>query len=387
MHVAAVIFGELRNALIAPKIRSLLLSRTPQASEAEFVLYFADNPVNFYQVRQWYEPLRRLSENHSVALLVRKPITAQILAEDCPLPVQLARNMSDLENFMAEHPVKVVFYVNNNKENFLPLRFPKQTHVHLSHGESDKASMASNQLKAYDKAFIAGPASRERILRELRNFDPSHLVEIGRPQLDTPQEKISIADDGRIVVLYAPTWEGDRPAMAYGSSVSHGLKIVSQLLSDPSIRVIYRPHPRSGVRERKHAVASREIKSSIERANLADPSARHIIDTSKEFGWLFGAADICICDISAVAADWLTTRKPLVVTQPADPCAKIDPAGLAGSLELLPASAASTVSDVVNRLVLEGTTEAQLSLVQHHFGDTTPGASMARFLKAARDLL
>ena len=43
-------------------------------------------------------------------------------------------------------------------------------------------------------------------------------------------------------VWYAPTWEGDRPSIAYGSLASHGVAIIEALLADPSIRIIYRPH-------------------------------------------------------------------------------------------------------------------------------------------------
>ena len=51
---------------------------------------------------------------------------------------------------------------------------------------------------------------------------------------------------GSARVWYAPTWEGDRPSIAYGSLASHGVAIIEALLADPSVRVIYRPHPRTG---------------------------------------------------------------------------------------------------------------------------------------------
>lgn len=386
-RIAEMISEKIKNALLEPKVRKSLSVRVPEAIGARFVLYFADDPLNSYQVRQWYEPMRRLAAEYPVTVLVRRPTTARDLATDSPLPVALVTNMSETEEFLLKHPVSVVFYVNNNKENFLMLRFREQTHVHLSHGESDKTSMTSNQLKAYDKAFIAGAASRERIMRQLRNFDATHLEEIGRPQLDAPKDRRRLPDDGRTVVLYAPTWEGDRPEMAYGSVLSHGETMVSSLLADPSIRLIYRPHPRVGVRQRKHTTVSAAIKASIEAANLADPSAKHTVDDAVDFGWPLEAADVCICDISAVATDWLATRKPLIVTRPLNPLAKVDAEGLAGELELLEAAEAMMVNDVVLRLAKDGTPPNQLALLRHHFGDTTPGASMQRFLQASRSLL
>ena len=112
-----------------------------------------------------------------MALLVHRPTTAADLLKDAPLPIFLAQGIDQVEKFIQDKGVRLVFYVNNNRDNFTVLRLAEQVHVHLSHGESDKISMASNQLKAYDYAFIAGQASRERILGSVRRMDPAKLVE------------------------------------------------------------------------------------------------------------------------------------------------------------------------------------------------------------------
>ena len=57
----------------------------------------------------------------------------------------------------------MVFYVNQNQQNFPAMRFADPAHVFICHGESDKDYMSSNQLKAYDRVFVAGTAARERI--------------------------------------------------------------------------------------------------------------------------------------------------------------------------------------------------------------------------------
>ena len=56
---------------------------------------------------------------------------------------------------------------------------------------------------------------------------------------------------------YAPTWEGDRPSIAYGSLASHGVAIIEALVADPSIRVIYRPHARTGYASASIAMQTR----------------------------------------------------------------------------------------------------------------------------------
>src|SRR5690606_27208275 len=107
---------------------------------------------------------------------------------------------------------------------------------------------SSSQYKAYDYSFIAGSAARERLRTALWGFDTDHRTfEIGRPQADHFVGEPPYAPDERTVVLYAPTWEGDRSSMGYGSVASHGESLVSTLLADPRFRVIYRPHPRTGV--------------------------------------------------------------------------------------------------------------------------------------------
>src|SRR5690606_39644095 len=131
-------------------------------------------------------------------------------------------------------------------------RYGRRWHVFINHGESDKMYMTTNQYKAYDYALIAGQAARDRLTRTLWDFDLDRkTIEIGRPQADYYSGATPYEPDDRRLVLYAPTWEGDRPAAAYGSVASHGEALVGALLADPRYRVIYRPHPRSRSEERR----------------------------------------------------------------------------------------------------------------------------------------
>lgn len=382
-----IVVNRIHNQLVERELVPQLAEVYPLPGTVECVLNFADDPVNSYQIRQWYEPMKQLAEVHPVAIMVRKPVTAKNLMADSPLPIALAKNMPQQEELISSNPVKIIFYVNNSKENFLTLRFKEPTHIHLSHGESDKVSMTSNQLKAYDFAFIAGSASRERILRELRHFDANHLIEVGRPQLDAPRSRREVPDDGRTVVLYAPTWEGDRPEMAYASIVSHGVKMVTKLLADPSIRLIYRPHPRVGVRDKSLGEASKSIRALIAEANELEPAAGHVVDETADFRPAMDVADVGIVDVSAMAVDWLATRKPVIITRPSDPLAHVDAAGLAATIGLFPEYQAGDIVESIGRLRSEGASDAQLAEVKRYFGDTSPGASMARFLSAVEQVL
>ncbi len=67
--------------------------------------------------------------------------------------------------------IRVVLYVNQNTRNFQMFRYGRRWHVFINHGESDKMYMTTNQYKAYDYAFIAGDAARERLARVLWDYD------------------------------------------------------------------------------------------------------------------------------------------------------------------------------------------------------------------------
>jgi hypothetical protein len=358
-------------------------------SEAPFrcAVYFSDEPVNLYQIRQWYAPLQELARTEPVVVISRMPETTILLLDECPLPVLHAPRVTDIEAFMAGHEIGLVLYVNQNVRNFQMLRFATPAHVFVSHGESDKSYMASNQLKAYDRVFIAGQAAAERLTGALVEFDvAARAVEIGRPQNDTTYPSPHLPADGRTTVLYAPTWEGDRPSMAYGSIDTHGEAILTALLADARFRVVYRPHPRSGAFQRSYGAASARLSALVEQANAADPTAHHLVDTHTAFGWHLAALDACITDVSAVALDWLATGKPLVLTRPSAPTAEVEPTRLNESVPLVDASEAAGIVKILDAAFAEPA-EARVDVVRHYFGDTSPGAATARFVAAATELI
>src|SRR5690554_3152794 len=245
-----------KNLLRSRKTRRQLAGRSdsfaPQApGTIEIAVYFADTKVNLYQVRQWYAPLAELSKTWPVAIISRSPGAALHLIDEAPVPTLYLRKVADLEKFVGDQELKIVFYVNQNARNFQMFRYGRMWHVFINHGESDKMYMTTNQFKAYDYSLVAGDAAVDRLRRKLWDFDVENkTIKIGRPQADHFAGELSYASDDRTVVLYSPTWEGDRDAAAYGSVQSHGVALVNALLADARYRVIYRPHPRSGVLDR-----------------------------------------------------------------------------------------------------------------------------------------
>lgn len=354
---------------------------TPAPGTIEIAVYFADGPVNMYQIRQWYAPLAALAEHRGVAILSRSPGAMLALADESPVPVVYARQVVDLERFVTEQAPKVVLYVNQNARNFQMMRYGRMWHVFVNHGESDKMYMTTNQFKAYDSALIAGDAARDRLAEALWDYDlDGRTIAIGRPQADHFAGEPPYPADGRTVVLYAPTWEGDRAAAAYGSIASHGTTIAEQVLASPRHRLVYRPHPRSGVLDPAYKAAHQRIVAAIEAANAADPSAHHVYDDGPTLGWQLAGADVAITDISAMIYDRLAVGKPLIVTRPVSPEADVDERGYLGDANWLRAADAGDVVARVDRAVTDADELARLRhWVQRYFGDTTPGVATARF--------
>jgi CDP-glycerol glycerophosphotransferase (TagB/SpsB family) len=262
-------------------------------------------------------------------------------------------------------------------------------HVFVNHGESDKMYMTTNQFKAYDYAFVAGQAALDRLSRKLWDFDlAKKAIAIGRPQADHLAGALPYTPDDRSVVLYAPTWEGDRPAAAYGSISTHGVALAEAVLASPAHRLVYRPHPRSGVLDPEYRAANQRIIAAIAAANGRDPRAQHIFDDGPELGWQLGAADVAITDISAMVYDRLATGKPILVTQPVSPEAEVDDGGFLGSADWLTAADAPGVLAILDRVQHDAGARKNLRFwAKHHFGDTTPGAATRRFHEAVEQLM
>ncbi len=361
----------------------------PRPGSIRVVVYFADSQVNLYQLRQWFAPLAELAETVPVAIISRSPGTALRLFDESPVPVAYLRSIAELEAFVADQDLRIVFYVNQNSKNFQMFRYGRMWHVFINHGESDKMYMTTNQFKAYDYSFVAGEAARDRLRRKLWDYDLDHrTLMIGRPQADHLAGTLPYTPDDRTVVLYAPTWEGDRDSAAYGSVASHGEAIVGALLATGTHRVLYRPHPRSGVIDPEFKRANQAIIASIGAANARDPAAQHVFDDGPELGWQLAAADVAITDISAMVYDRLATGKPIIITRPASANAEIDESGYLGAAEWLAPAESADIVAIAHRVQHDAEARRRLEFwVERHFGDTTPGEATRRFHLAIDRLL
>ncbi|MEP6853116.1 MAG: CDP-glycerol glycerophosphotransferase family protein [bacterium] len=352
------------------------------------MVYFPDTMTNLYQLQQWYGPLRRLDGEHRVGVVCLDSRTAAAVRAQTPFPVICAARSATLDDLVSRSTVSLALYVNHNVRNLQCLRFASMFHAYLGHGESDKVASTSNQVKAYDFVLVAGAAGRERLRRTLLHYDvDAHVRLVGRPPLDQPATAGPTAADRRPTVLYAPTWEGAQPSMAYSSVRSHGHQLLTSLLADGGLRVVYRPHPRTGANRPDFAIADAELRELISTSARTDPGAEHRVDTAPSWNPLAEPADVLVSDISAVASDWLVTGKPLVVTRPLSPAAYIDSDTLLDHLPSLPASAAGRAAEVVHAALADQVASQRRALTDYTLGDVTPGASTQRFLSVCSDLI
>ncbi|MEZ5184404.1 MAG: hypothetical protein R2720_01535 [Candidatus Nanopelagicales bacterium] len=337
-----VVMGRGRSALdTRAALRAWQRAAAQQPGQARVFVYFGSGLQYVYQIRDWLAPLSALAERVPVAVVVREPQVALAVKALTTLPVLLARWLADVDALMNTYLPDVVLYVNQNVSNFDLLAYARPQHVFLSHGESDKVYMVSNQAKAYDVTFVAGRAAVDRYRAALHDFDTeTKLRVIGRPQLHVDEDAPADLPATQLpqTVVYAPTTEGSAAPMEYGSLASHGVAMTRALLDSGRFRVIFRPHPQAGRRLASHAAAVRQITALLNAA-----PGGHYVDATLRFGWQRDVADALICDISAVAVDWLPTGKPLVITRPVQPLAPILDGGMLASMPLLTADRASEV--------------------------------------------
>ncbi len=354
------------------------------------MLYFPDTRESLYQLRPWYAPLRALDARHPVIGVFQDSRTAAVVREELALPVITIARYGALDELLARSEVKLALYVNHSPQNFSALRFTSLAHVYLTHGDSDKGVSVSNQSKAYDFSFVAGQAAVDRMASRLMFTDPNAwCIPVGRPQLDSaPIVTSGSGRPERPTVLYAPTWEGAQPSLAYGSVATHGAALVRRLLDSGRVVVAYRPHPLSGVTSPRYGSEDAVVRSLIAEAARRDPGAGHRVEVDRPLEASFAAADLLVCDVSAVAMDWLPSGKPLVVTEPAS--GDVATAGTR-MLEVVPRLALANLPDVVTLVVDQVTVDPdraeRLALVDYYLGDTSPGAATRRFLDACTEVI
>jgi len=235
----------------------------------EVMLYHSGPEGTAYQVNMWLSTLEALDRR--VLVMLRQPEHLSELAPTA-LPVACIPSGSDVMDFDLPS-VKVVLYVGNVGDNQHMIRHSSIKHVFIGHGDSDKSASANRVSRIYDEIWVAGPAGRARYHHANVGVADDAIVEVGRPQLGAVERRGS-RTGGVFTVLYAPTWEGWSTDMFLTSVQPMGESIVRLILEmGPGVRLVYKPHPMTGLRSSAVRRAHSKIIKLIASANDARAGA------------------------------------------------------------------------------------------------------------------
>ncbi|MCL2804227.1 MAG: CDP-glycerol glycerophosphotransferase family protein [Micrococcales bacterium] len=363
--------------------------------KAEVVVYFADTVRGLYQIEPWYGALRQLHLKHKVVIFGTDSRCIRRIRQDSGLPAFTLSHYATADDLISRSPIRLVLYVNHNSGNFFMLRFPNLVHVSIMHGDSDKVVSISNQTKAYDYTFVAGQAAIDRLETYLPRFDAAgRCLIIGRPQVETPGLTPTHLEQndhaaGLRTVLYAPTWEGGVPSAAYSSLQALGRPIVERILAHRDYRLVYRPHPLTGVRLAEFAETDQTLRQLVERAAAARPEPdSHQVSLGGDAMVDLAKADLLISDVSSLAIDFLPFNRPMLVTRPTAPGVVTAATRLMQTVPRLDPDGLDQLMETIDRQISSDPDQAtRAATTTYYLGQVEPGASTKAFVGACSAMI
>jgi len=359
--------------------------------QVDVAVYFPDEMPKAYQLTQWLATLEHHPADLSFGLVVRNLDVYHQLVKLTKLPVAYLPTFSELMKFYLISPIKAVMYVNNGMGNFQSLTVAELAHIHVNHGESDKVCMVSNRVKAYDRVFVAGEAAVRRHRAALSEFDEKVLVRVGRPQLDE-NPAASIPESTRRTILYAPTWTGEVEENNYTSMEFMGPKIVEAILTQPDVRLVYKPHPQIANDENSQIRKNhKKIIRLIQQANAKDSGAGHELREAGDILAIFPRVDLLISDISSIALDflYLRTEAPIILTDRRNDIEQLhidSPLSVATQV-LTQENIANATSIIGQVLETDDFFKGRKVLRDFYFDNVRAGESAPRFFNALKQVI
>lgn len=277
----------------------------------EVVFYFSSPVSGTYALGVWVDVINAI--RRPTLVILREPVHLESL-EGIRAPIVVTTTVADLERLVVPS-VRVVLYPTNVVKNNDMVRIPGPMHSFIGHGDSDKVGSFSPLNRMYDEIWVAGTAAIDRYTAVDEGIDTSTIRAVGRPQLaEIARAQPDRHGDGRLTVLYAPTWEGFFDEADYSSVAPMGLQIAQTVIRSGA-RLLFKPHPLTGHRLPAALKARIDIEAAIERAGNGNTVVAPGPDSLYT---AFNEADVLISDISSVITDFLASRKPYVVTNRGD---------------------------------------------------------------------
>jgi len=277
-------------------------------SDSEVAIYFGANTSTIYQFEQWISVFNHLEKNKKIVIITRDISTYTWVTKHTNYSVVYCRQLEDLMETYENSAIKCILYVNHGVRNFQSLTYRSALHVHINHGESEKTSTMSNQINAYNYAFIVGEAALNKYKYNLLKYDSNHFIQVGRPQLEHIQNIKMNLPKNKKIILYAPTWEGTHSSMNFTSLDEYGMQIVQLIIKNPNYYLIYKPHPNTGSRQPSTKYIHKKI------IKLLHTYHNGKVILSGDINAIYEHIDLAIFDNSAVAIDYLQVDKPMIMT-------------------------------------------------------------------------
>jgi len=283
-----------------------------EAYGPKFALHFTAPENTEFHVTMWLPYLDRVGEPYVV--VVREPYSFDPIASVTGIPVVYCPNASFLDQVVVPG-LKACFYPNNGALNSHMVRLYQLTHIHIGHGDSDKAAAFNPVTAMFDRIFVPGRAAVDRYAANGVRIPEEKFDIVGRPQVAGIEVvRQEITDVPHKTVVYALTWVGLHDDLPY-CSLPVAEKIVAALL-ERGVRVILRPHPYSARHPPSARLVARvcqlleEDRDRTGREHVFGEAATARMSLVE----CMNAADAMISDVSAVAQDWLFSGKPLALT-------------------------------------------------------------------------
>ncbi|MCH9739440.1 MAG: CDP-glycerol glycerophosphotransferase family protein [Epsilonproteobacteria bacterium] len=257
-------------------------------------------------------------------ILTRHRVAFDMAVENYPdVNIAYARGEAEVQKVMSKlNFVKACVYPSNTGNNIHLLAFDEVEHIFIGHGDSDKSASAHKFFRVYDQNWVAGEAHRDRFENEGFDFRGLEFVQVGRPNLlevvEKTQNKWEDRYNGKVKLLYLPTWEGVYDEQNYSS-----LSIVKNIIEEVSVKfdfsISIKLHPSTGNRELGLKNIEKKLTQLISRKKIDG----ELVAKEKTVNELLTQSNMFICDISAVVSESLSANGPIFVYIPRDKEIKI----------------------------------------------------------------
>jgi len=347
----------------------------------QIIIYFFGFMGQTYQIKQWINTFKELDKKHPLVIVVRNENVEIFFKKTLPFDIIYSKTLNNLHDMYNFIDPKVIIYINNGYKNFQSLIHNDAMHIHINHGESDKSSDHSNQIKGYDYVFVHAPNGFNNYMKYLIKINPNKFIQTGRPQLDFIQP-VKLNTYGKKVIIYAPTWEATHRSMRYTSVDVYGEKIVNSII-DSDYFLIYKPHPNLGAHDKNVLKIHKKLLKQIKFHKYATTI------TNNDINNIYPLVDFAIFDMSSVMTDYLLVNKPFVLADVFDPLVhKVQEYNVLNACRRINSNNIDNLLEIIkDNIENDSLKEKREEIKKLYLGDFKKGESIKKFIDSISNII